>query len=52
MKFLEGKRTYIVAIIAAVLAGLEAFGISVPQSVYTLLGALGLYTVRAAIGSK
>jgi hypothetical protein len=47
---LKGKKTYIVAVIAAVVAGAQAFGVIIPEWVLPLLGSLGLYTVRAAIG--
>tara|TARA_R110000868_G_scaffold26471_6_gene101833 strand:- start:668 stop:829 length:162 start_codon:yes stop_codon:yes gene_type:complete len=49
LNFLEGKKTYIVAIIAAVLSVLPTFGIEVPEQVYGVLAALGLATVRNAI---
>lgn len=50
--FLKGKKTYLVALAAAILAGLEAYGISIPAYVYTGLAALGLGTVRAGIAKK
>jgi hypothetical protein len=47
---LAGKKTYIAAAIAAAVAGAQALGYDVPEYVLTLLGALGLYGVRSAIG--
>ena len=47
--WLEGKKTYIVAIIGAILGLLQIFGIVVPEWVFAILAAIGLGTVRAAI---
>ena len=49
MDFLAGKKTYLVALIAALLAGAQALGYDIPPWVMEGLGALGLLTVRAAI---
>lgn len=49
LKYLKGKKTYLVAGIVFVLGGLEALGYAVPQELYVLLGGLGLYTLRSAI---
>ena len=46
---LEGKKTYIVALIAAVTAAVQALGYPVPDFVYALEAALGLGAVRVAI---
>lgn len=51
MAFLDGKKTFIVAVIAGLLAGWQALGHPVPDFVYAILGALGLGAVRSAIGS-
>ena len=51
MAFLEGKKTYLVALTAAVLAGAQALGYPIPEYVYALLGALGLGTLRAGVKS-
>lgn len=48
--FLDGKKTYIVAIIGGILGILTACGIVIPEYVYVILGALGLGSVRSAIG--
>lgn len=50
--FLDGKKTYLVAFTVAVLAGLQAYGIAVPEYVYAILGALGLGSVRAAVSKN
>jgi len=49
LKWLQGKKTYIIAIIVGILAALNQLGIQVPSWVMPLLGALGLATLRAAI---
>jgi hypothetical protein len=47
--FLDGKKTYIIAIIGGILGLLTACGIVIPEYVYVILGALGLGTLRAAV---
>lgn len=47
--WLVGKRTYIVAIIGAILGLLTAFGVVIPEWVYAILAAIGLGSLRAAI---
>lgn len=47
--FLEGKKTYIAAIVAAVIGIAQSQGYVIPEWVLTLLGAFGLYAVRAAV---
>lgn len=51
VEFLNGKKTFLVALIAAGIAGLQAAGIigSVPDYVWQVLGALGLAAVRDGI---
>jgi len=49
MKLFEGKRTYLVAIVAAGLAFCASMGIVVPDWVMQILAALGLAAVRASI---
>jgi hypothetical protein len=48
-KLLQGKKTYIVAALIAIGAGLKYLGIDVPEFVYPMLGALGLGAVRSAL---
>lgn len=52
LTFLQGKRTYTVAVIAALTAGAQALGYHVPDWVYTVEGALGLAAVRVAISKN
>jgi hypothetical protein len=47
--FFTGKKTYILALIMAALAGLQAYGIPIPEIVYIMLGSLGAGTIRMAI---
>ena len=49
IEWLKGKKTYIVAIVAGVLATLQSLGIVVPEYVYVLLAAFGIAAVRAAV---
>jgi hypothetical protein len=49
LAFLKGKKSYLVALIAAGLAFCSAMGIVVPEWVIQLLAACGLAAVRAAI---
>lgn len=50
IEFLSGKKTYIIAGVTFILAGLQAIGYPIPEYVYALLGACGVATVRAAVG--
>lgn len=49
LQVLDGKRTYIAAAVAAACAAAQVLGYVIPDYVFTLLAALGLYGVRAAI---
>lgn len=49
LDFLSGKKTYVIAIATGILAGLQAYGIVIPDYVYALLGAIGLGTLRAGV---
>lgn len=46
---MNGKKTYIVAILAASGAAAQAMGYHIPDYVWPLLGALGLGAVRSAL---
>ncbi len=46
---LDGKKTYVVALIAALTAAAQALGYMVPDWVYAIEGALGLGALRIAI---
>lgn len=48
---LNGKKTYIVVLIAALVAGWQAMGHEVPTWVFEILGALGLGTLRMGVAS-
>lgn len=50
--FLNGKKTYIIALVAALTAAAEALGYSIPGWVYVLEGAAGLGAVRIAISKN
>ena len=47
---LQGKKTYIVAVLAAAGAVAQALGYEIPEYVIILLGAAGFGAVRSAIG--
>lgn len=49
LAMLEGKKTYIIAFIGAALGLAEAFGVTIPPVVLTVLGFLGMGTLRAGI---
>jgi len=46
---LIGYRTYIIAVVVGIIAALQYAGITVPEYVYTLLGAFGLGFLRSAV---
>lgn len=50
-KFLDGKKTYIVAILIGLGSGWVALGHVIPEWVWIGLSALGLGAVRSAIGN-
>lgn len=47
---LAGKKTYIVAVLAAAAAAASALGYEIPEWSWLLLNAAGLGAVRSAIG--
>jgi len=49
LKWLQGKKAYIIMAALFVLGGLQANGIVIPDWVYAILGGLGLGTLRAGI---
>lgn len=49
LSFLSGKKTYLVAIIAAITAAAQALGYTVPEFVYAIEAALGLGALRVAV---
>jgi hypothetical protein len=50
--FLDGKKTYIIALLTGGLGIFMATGHVVPEWVWTILGAAGLGAVRSAIGNS
>lgn len=50
--FLEGKKTYIAALIAGATAVAQVLGYTIPDWVFTALSALGLYGVRSAMAKN
>ena len=49
LEVFKGKRTYIIAFVGAALGLAEAFGVTIPPVVLTVLGFLGMGTLRAGI---
>jgi hypothetical protein len=49
LKLIDGKKTYISAILIGLGAAATAMGYVIPEWVWALLGAIGLGSVRAAI---
>ena len=50
LHFLKGKKTYIVAALAAAGGAAQALGYAIPEYVFIVLGAAGFGAVRSAIG--
>lgn len=49
MAFLQGKKTYLIAAVAAAGAAASALGYTIPEWAWLLVNAAGLGAVRAAI---
>jgi len=49
-ELLQGKKSYVIAIVGAVLVGLQLYGIAIPEIVWKILGVLGLGALRSALG--
>lgn len=51
LDFLKGKKTYLIALVAGLLAAVQAYDptIIIPDYVFEILGAFGLTTLRAGI---
>ncbi len=52
LDFLNGKKTYLIAFVAAATAAAQAFGYTVPDWVYAIEGALGLGALRVAVSKS
>ena len=50
--FLDGNKTYLLAIVGAVLGILQGAGIEVPEWALVVLGSMGVATMRRAIETK
>ena len=49
IKYLEGKKTYITAIVIGIVAAAKQLGYEVPPGVLEILAALGLISLRAGV---
>ena len=49
LDFLNGKKSYIIAFLTALVGLLEAFGIVIPGWLWPILGSLGIVTIRHGI---
>ncbi len=49
--FLDGKKTYIIAVVAGLLTVWAGLGHTIPDYIWTGLGALGLGAIRSAVGT-
>lgn len=47
--WIDGNKTYLTAIATGVIAFLLMIGVEVPEYVYAILSAFGVYAVRSAI---
>jgi hypothetical protein len=47
--FLAGKKTFIIALIAAATAAAQALGYTIPDFIYAIEAALGLGALRVAV---
>lgn len=52
LDLINGKKTYIVAFLAALVGLLEAFGLVVPGWLWPFLSALGIATIRHGISTE
>ena len=50
-QFLQGKKTYIIAFVAAATAAAQAMGYEIPNWVYAIEAAAGIGAVRVAISN-
>jgi hypothetical protein len=52
LNVLAGKKTYVIAAIAAATAAAQALGYSIPDWIYAVEGALGLGALRVAVSKS
>jgi len=52
LNFLNGKKTYISAVVVALTAGAQALGYVVPDWVYAVEAAAGLGAIRVAVAKS
>jgi hypothetical protein len=52
LTFISGKKTYVIAVVAALTAAAQALGYDIPSWVYVIEGAVGLGAVRVAISKS
>jgi len=52
LDFLNGKKTYVVAFLAAATAAAQALGYTVPDWIYAVEGAFGLGALRVAVSKS
>ncbi|HEY4265161.1 MAG TPA: hypothetical protein VGM72_07580 [Micropepsaceae bacterium] len=52
LNLLAGKKTYVIAAIAAATAAAQALGYAVPDWLYPIEGALGLGALRVAVNKS
>lgn len=52
LDFLRGKKTYLVAALAGLLAAAQSLGYQVPEELWPILGAVGLGTLRAGVSKS
>jgi hypothetical protein len=52
LDLLNGKKTYVIAALAAVTAAAQALGYTIPDWLYPIEGALGLGALRVAVAKS
>lgn len=52
LAFLQGKKTYIIAVVGAVVSLLLACGVTIPDWAWGLLGFLGLGALRSGVNKS
>jgi hypothetical protein len=52
LEFLNGKKTYVIAFVAAASAAAQALGYTIPDWAYTIEAAFGLGALRVAVAKS